>query len=265
MRFSYILIVLLLFSCGKEKDYNQIEVFGHAATGLNMQNSPFHSNSLEGVKYALSIEGCDGIEVDIQASYDGTLWLFHDAELKDETNGEGCISQKTDQELEKLHYSSFGKEQLIRLGDIDTLLLKNKTLFLDLRNYDFCTQSTLNVHDIIAQLNQLNFQHASSFKVNCILSNKSWITPFILAGYTTYYPVYEPGEYIGLINSYPLLAGFIAKNQEITNEEVLGIHATNKKVYIFEIRSPKGIRSAFKKKPDGLITDDIKATLIEKY
>lgn len=51
-------------------------VLAHGATG----NSDHKKNSLEGVKYGLSI--LDGVEIDIVMSKNGTLWLSHDTEVK---------------------------------------------------------------------------------------------------------------------------------------------------------------------------------------
>jgi hypothetical protein len=61
------------------------------------------------------------------------------------------------------------------------------------------------------------------------------------------------------------LEGFVVKNNDFSETEITEIKAKNKKVYIFEIRSPKGIRTALKKFPTGLITDDLRATLIEQH
>ena len=38
----------------------------------------------------------------------------------------------------------------------------------------------------------------------------------------------------------------------------------DKRVYIFEMRSPKGIKSALKKYPTGIISDDLRAAIIQR-
>ena len=83
MNFNYLtfLLVLLIFSCQKKQDNANTKIIGHGATGLKMQSSFYHDNSLESIHKALETEGCDGIEIDVQLSASGTLWLFHDAEL----------------------------------------------------------------------------------------------------------------------------------------------------------------------------------------
>jgi hypothetical protein len=55
------------------------------------------------------------------------------------------------------------------------------------------------------------------------------------------------------------------RNSKFDREEMAQIQATEKNVVIFEVRSPKGIRSALRKLPDYLITDDLRASIIEKY
>ncbi len=60
------------------------------------------------------------------------------------------------------------------------------------------------------------------------------------------------------------VSGLMAKNSKISKEEVGQLKAQGKKIIIFEVRSPKSIRKALKKRPDYLVTDDLRATIIEK-
>ncbi|MNY72919.1 hypothetical protein D3C86_2115780 [compost metagenome] len=55
------------------------------------------------------------------------------------------------------------------------------------------------------------------------------------------------------------------RNSAITISDVNAVKSLGKEVILYDVRSPKGIKSAFNKFPDYLLTDDIKATLIEKY
>jgi hypothetical protein len=61
------------------------------------------------------------------------------------------------------------------------------------------------------------------------------------------------------------ISGYVVRNSDFDKNEIELIKNANKDLFIFEIRSPKGIRSALNKNPDALITDDIRAALIEKY
>jgi glycerophosphoryl diester phosphodiesterase len=194
--FGKILLIALLFvSCSKKKDFDQISVVGHAATGLEILNSVYHDNSKEAVEFALSIEGCDGIEIDIQLSKDGTLWLFHDDHLDEETNGIGCLNDLTDGELAILEYNTIHKEKLTRLRDIDFSLLKGKELFLDLRHFAACSVAFVDVNKVLLELNTIGLQNTSDFSVHCILAYDQWIIPFVSAGYKVDYSIYNLNEF----------------------------------------------------------------------
>lgn len=264
--FGRICILLFLVSaCSKNEGYEQIKVLGHGATGLNIINSVYHDNSKEAVEFALSIEGCEGVEIDIQLSKDGKLWLYHNEKLESETNGEGCISNLNSDVLGTLHYTTLAKEELVSLDQLDWTLFKGKEIFLDLRHLNACSGSFASVQKVIDALIELDFLTLQGFNVNCLVGYDSWIEPLISAGFSVYYSIYSIQEFDEMENIYPLLEGHVVKNKDFKSNEIQKIRDNNKKVYIFEIRSPKGIRSALRKKPNGVITDDIRATLIEKY
>jgi glycerophosphoryl diester phosphodiesterase len=265
MRGNWLFILFLLFACKKKQDFASIEVIGHAAMGLENVNSVYHDNTLEAIELACSMEGSDGIEIDVQLSKDGELFLFHDERLDEETNGTGCIYDKPNDELMQVRYSTVAGERLAKLTEISTDWLKNKSIFLDIRHYSACQPIEIPVLTMIDAINQTHFKNPDGFNVNCILSTEAWLDDFIQAGFPTYYNVQSYAMCTTALENYPNLEGFVIKNHEITKEEVAWIRQTGKKVYIFEVRSPKGIREALGKFPDGLITDDLRATLIEKY
>lgn len=265
MHGKYLFAALLLFGCSKDKGFEQIKVIGHAATGLEMSNSVYHDNSKEAVEFALSMEGCDGVEIDIQLTQDGKLWLYHDEQLQSQTNGDGCINDHISSSLKSLHYTTLSNEKLTALEDLDLSMLKGKELLLDLRHYNTCSATFVSVSNVIAQLNSLNLKDPDNFKVSCVISNSQWIQPFLTEGFTVYYSIFSLDDFYKYNSLYPEIEGYIVKNADFTKEEIRTIKNSGKKVYIFEMRSPKGIRKALKKLPDGVVTDDIRATLIEKY
>lgn len=264
--FGRIFILLFLLSaCSKNENYEQIKVLGHAATGLNILNSVYHDNSKEAIEFALSIEGCEGVEIDIQLSKDGKLWLYHNENLSSETNGDGCIGDLNSNELASLSYTTLVKEKLVSLDQIDFGMFKGKELFLDFRHLNSCTGSYASVQKVIDELTELNLNNPEEFKVNCLVSYSTWIDPLISAGFSVYYSIYSSQQFEQAENQFPLVEGYVVKNKDFNSNEIQKIQDDSKKVYIFEIRSPKGIRSALRKNPNGVITDDIRATLIEKY
>ena len=263
MRYSLI-ILLILTSCLKKAEYPNVEVLGHAGMGLRIQNSIYHNNSAEAIELALSISGCSGVEVDVQMSKDGELWLYHDQELSSESNGSGCVNDLNSYQLEQLNYTTLKKEKLVPLHDLDLNYLKGKTILLDIRHYNSCKDQFVDQDMFINALMQTPLMNDPSIKSYCVLSNAAWIEPFNTAGFEVVLSADGANLSANLFDVYPDLKGIMSKNKTIDKQLVREFRQLGKKVYIFEMRSPKGIRSALRKAPDGVVTDDVRATLIEK-
>lgn len=258
-------LFLILASCAKEKNFDEIDVIGHAGMGLDIVNSVYHDNSFEAIEMALSISGCDGVEVDVQRAKDGSLWLYHDEYLSSQTDGEGCIQQSFSAQLASIKYTSIHKERLIRLAELPWERLNGKQLFLDIRHFDPCEEKILDPHEFIASIQQ-SLPANNAVKIAVVLNRQQWINPFIDAGLQVFFQVYPTEmDMESVIADFPMLTGVIMKNKSCAQSDVQFWKAKGKKVVIFEMRSPKGIREALNKYPDEVLTDDIRATLIEKY
>ncbi|MCF8415094.1 MAG: hypothetical protein K9G40_02535 [Crocinitomicaceae bacterium] len=260
-----IIILLVLSACSKQKNFEQIKVYGHAGMGMEILNSVYHENSKEAIEMAVSIEGCEGVEMDVQLSKDNELWLFHDSNLSEQTNGENCVNELTSSELSQFHYTTFYKEKLAKFNDLDLAKLKGKNIYLDLRHYNECSYHYVDKQAFISAILASPVYQDSAIHVHIILSTEYWINDFINSGFSVYQEVYDEEKSTNIFNSYPNLDGIVIKNAIISKEKVQEVRNLDKKVIIFEMRSPKGIRTALKKYPDAVITDDIRATLIEKY
>lgn len=262
-RYLLIISVLGLFSCKKHADlYPDTTIGGHACAGLHISSSNYHDNSLEAYKYARSFEKVEMIEVDAQLSLDGTLWLFHDPELNDESTGEGAVPQKNDSYLSGLKYSSLEKENLIRLLDLPADL-KGIRLLIDLKESDGSESGLIDSTALLDALNQ-----AKQYFYNgdlAMVTNTGRFLPAIKAlGFKVYYNAVNAGQFLNYSNA-SVSDGAVFRNSEISISDVNSVKSLGKEVIIYDVRSSDGIRSAFEKSPDYLLTDDIKATLIEKY
>jgi glycerophosphoryl diester phosphodiesterase len=101
---AIVILFILLSSGGCEKIVYEpdnpiagipTKVLMHRGNGFN---TDFHENTLPAAEYGLSV--LDGIELDIQLSKDGTLWLDHSNEVLDcEGNSIGCFMNMTDDEI----------------------------------------------------------------------------------------------------------------------------------------------------------------------
>jgi glycerophosphoryl diester phosphodiesterase len=97
-------LILFLWTGGCEKiSYSVDNPFAGFPTRVLMHkgsgdNPDFKGNTLAAAEYGLCL--FDGIELDIQISKDGTLWLDHDNEVHDcEGNVIGCFQTMTDSEI----------------------------------------------------------------------------------------------------------------------------------------------------------------------
>ncbi len=109
-----LIIVLILFFIGCDKiDYVPDNPYAGIPTQVLMHrgngwNEDFKENTLDGALYGFSV--LDGVELDIQMSKEGTLWLDHGNEVKDcAGNVVGCFNTMTDEEI--LAYNLCGSEE----------------------------------------------------------------------------------------------------------------------------------------------------------
>lgn len=115
-------IVLIVFFTGCDKiDYVPDNPYAGIPTQVLMHrgngwNEDYKENTLEGALYGFSV--LDGVELDIQMSKTGTLWLDHDNEVKDcAGNAVGCFNTMTDEEI-LAHNLCEGKAQYHTLESV---------------------------------------------------------------------------------------------------------------------------------------------------
>jgi glycerophosphoryl diester phosphodiesterase len=262
MRYNILFILLILFSCKKNLKEYKGELIGHGAAGLKIQNQVFHDNSKEAVDFSLSMNGCDGVEIDIQLSKDGDLWLFHDTKLNIETNGEGCIYDLVENELAQIKYKTSNKERLTKLRALDFDKFQTKTLLLDIRHYTECQNKILDPALILSVLNSIEPLKNVKQNVFVLLSYDDWLKDFSNQGYKVFFSANSYDEYLSINTD--LTEGVIVKNKGISKDQVQMLHDINKKVLIFDVRAPKETRLAMKKNPDAIVTDDLRTAIIEK-
>lgn len=263
MRYKVIFIVALLaFSCKKKEQFDSVKLIGHAGSGLHSETSPYYDNSQEAIDYAVQLEGIDGVEIDLQCSASGSMWLFHNTILNDDTKGEGCVNSATDDYLNSLFYNGLGNEPLVKLADLD-FPFATKTCFLDVRHYNSCTEQFIDQQTVINAIDAA-LVPLSVPEVSVITNNPGWVHEFYLKGWKVYYEVGSANSYLNF-GQLSETAGLCLRNSEIDRAGVESVQQAGKEVIIFEVRSPKGIRSGLRKYPDYLMTDNLKAAIIEKY
>ena len=264
MRFNLLFLLILLVACEKKEDFSDVKIIAHAASGLENPSAIFHDNSGEAVELALETSGCDGVELDVQLSLSNHLWFYHDQLLDTQTDQKGCVATSEDSELEKISYKTLKKEKLLSLQNLPVNFFKKRTLMLDVRHYNLCKNQEVDEMIFFNEIVNFNGFFNGQIEVIILLSNPDWLTELQNLPFQIYY---SGGDYADNQQKLSLynFDGVVIKNDYISQQQVKELHSLGKKVIIFEVRSPKGIRSALKKHPDFLVTDDLRAAVIEKY
>ncbi len=255
-----VFVLLVLFSCTKN-NYNSVRVFGHAGMGLSMENSLYHDNSKEAVELCLALPNSDGVEIDVQMDRDGGLWLYHDEFLDNISSLNGCINDMSTSQMEEGYYKTLKKEKLVKLDQITTLINENQKIILDIKNRNACSNNVVNSIQFQESLSTLFGNNPSNVLV--ILSDINWIES-LDEFYQVYYSTDNFSEGYNLLMGNSKLSGIVIRNKAIEKYQVEMIQSLGREVYLFDIRSPKGNREAFNKNPNGIISDDIRAALIDK-
>ena len=141
-------LILILISCSNEPSIikptktgnNAPNIIAHRGIGSNMQiidKDTIFENTLNAVKYGFTY--FDGVEVDIQMSKSGTIWLFHNDDLHCFDNlTPKCIPNSTDSEIIKLNKRLPDWQKLCTLEDVMRYQSKETTkkyISLDVKGY----------------------------------------------------------------------------------------------------------------------------------
>jgi len=136
------------FYPSKGASNKDVLVLGHAGSGFLSPLNPFNplpANSMGSIVQAMEVHGADGVEVDVQLSQDGVPVLYHDADLKSQTEAQGLIEHHKAAEVVGLKYKGgffydlFQEEHIISLEEVLQRFSSYPQwpyLHLDLRNYD---------------------------------------------------------------------------------------------------------------------------------
>jgi glycerophosphoryl diester phosphodiesterase len=253
---SFVGLAFLVWGCSKVNN-STTKIFGHAASGLQNPNAIYHDNSLDAIRYASSLTGCSGVEVDVRMDAQGKLWLFHDDLLDEETNLSGSVEEMTTDELTSGHYRTLKKEPLLKLDSATTAELSQGYTFLDLKIPEISK-----AQEIKSALLTLDFD---TTKFALIVSSLSYVDVFKY-DFQVFLSINEVTELTSesLANE-PRLRGICIRSAQITREEINFLKSINKEVICYEVRSPKGIKMALTKNPSYLLTDDLKLTLGLRY
>ena len=140
-KFKLIIIVLatlqLLSGClqtNKKTINRQTQILGHRAYGIKGYNDTLMDNTLPAIKKAF--EFSDGVELDIQMSLDGTIWVYHDPQFYNQDSVLISIPQLTDQQIKNIFTYLHPHSQINTLEEILSYMGENhinKVISLDVK------------------------------------------------------------------------------------------------------------------------------------
>ncbi len=137
-------MTVLLSACKKPdillQEHKQIYVIGHGGAGFSdlSQHPP---NSWTSATEAIDHYGADGVEIDIQMSSDGVLFMYHDQHLEAASFCSGCVYDWPAQALEDCIFKPrSGERAEENITPVERLLARyaaadrQPLIFLDLKN-----------------------------------------------------------------------------------------------------------------------------------
>jgi glycerophosphoryl diester phosphodiesterase len=255
---------------------NKIDIISHAGGFPSLLNPTqlYPSNSLQAIKRAVE-DGAEGLEVDIQMTKDSVLVLYHDQKLDSETNGEGCIPEKSYEDISKLKYRLgfpfdwFQDEGILRFDELVTFCKSRPAgfnLYLDFHGYNYCnraegySKSGSALRQIVKTCDELEFNIKN---VHFISGNGAILRAFQRMDSTPnlVLEVFDSLE-VGAAEAQSLgLDNVITKSKLLSFEGVRKAHNLGVKVHTFGVKSRLSLSKIIEMNVDGIQTDNTGALI----
>lgn len=257
-----LLIMFSIFiSCNKEKqkDYANIEVYGHGGAGFESHTRRLPANSFKSIEKAIEVLNADGVEVDLQMDSSGTLWLFHDQFLEGKTNGNGCFGEQSTAYIKTCNYNLGGKiYQFQELINYFSKMTPKPKISLQVQLFNRCIDFELltqKIIKIIDKNNAYNWIQIESDSPELLTSLRTYSSQFLLfLGGTT--NVNEAVE-LCLNKNFD---GIIISNDDVSISDINKVKSYDLKIGLFGIDNQNEIKSALEKQPNQIQCDNIELT-----
>lgn len=273
-----ILCFLVLTSCNLAKEdaqenrYPDTIIIGHRGSGT-ATSTDYQENSIASIQNAF--EYLNGVQVDIQCSKDGTIWLYNPAGLPDNDLGLTCIPQSTDEQLRALS-ESHDTFRLTSLQEVLELMAQKPViLYLSLHVIGYfpngCFEgnnATREYFDKMAEsldllLETYPFRHriiaetVYEYFLDLVIANEMGIDCYLL-GYEDFRKQLE----IAIERSYQGVS-FNFRDKYVTREDVELARQNQIETMLWNLRNEEEVKAALDWKPRFIRTGNIKA--VEKF
>jgi glycerophosphoryl diester phosphodiesterase len=217
-------------------------------------------NTLPGVTYGLSV--LDGVEVDIQMSKDGTLWLDHSNEVFDcDGNNLGCFQELTDNEITTIKACD-NTSKYYTLESVFQLMTEDypdSYISLDIKG-QFCKMLTLS--STMKQMAQSTLSLVSNYnmqgRVVVESSSSSFLKELKDQNFVALYIIDYGDVDLAIVNAGAAEVHGISMKygvEEITDEVVDLVHRTGYGLTVWTVNTPEDINTAWNAQPDFIQTD----------
>jgi glycerophosphoryl diester phosphodiesterase len=267
-------LFLVFTACSKVKyypdssnDFERTKILGHRGYGA------FHSQYQENTFLAAQqgLLEMDGVEVDIQISKDGTIWLAHNAPLPD-CNGHSskCFPETQDKDIEKLD-SCLGPDFVFsRLEPIFELIANrypDKVISLDVKAWAPCGFESSDILGMLNLIGEKIIGLGTKYGVSKNIMVESETASFLkfvkkrsddIETYLVSFGDFERAMQLCLEAEFDGIAFQYKEKEEIGLEEIELIRNKGLKIQLWTVNDTNHIREALAIKPDYIQSDNLK-------
>lgn len=267
------LVTLALAACQKI-DYlpqNPVEpwptrVLMHRGGG---SEGPYPGNTLPAVRWGASI--LDGVEIDIQLSADGTLWLGHDNEVLG-CDGEqiGCFQDLGDAEIDGVAYcadpaSGTLVQHYVRLSEVFAAISVEfpESLFsLDIKGQYCRSLGRSEAESMADEVDRLVRQYGMGGKVAVESEQRSFLERLKHDGAPVYAFVVSLGDIDGPLSAAANVGAtgisfkYAPTSEPLDADVVAGIHGVGYRMIVWTVNTPEEVAAVWPTKVDVIETDN---------
>jgi len=236
----------------------QVEITGHRG---DAQHAP--ENTMAAFEAARE-EGADWVELDVQQSKDGVLYVMHDSKVDRTTDGSGYSWQLTWEEISNLDAGSwkgnqFTGEKVPLLSDVlDWARENNVKLNIELKPTGHEKNFAEQVVDTINEADYLDF---------CVVTSQDYATVEAVKEYDPdVQTVYVLTVVYGNLRKLTAADNFSVEFTNVSGAFVDSVHNQGKEVYVWTPNTAYMIRRMIDAGCDNIVTDNIplaRQTLLE--
>lgn len=225
-----------------------------AVTAHRGASRNYPENTMAAFKGAKKL-GAGWIELDVQQSRDGQIFVMHDTNFKRTTGVNKNTWEMDYKEISKLDAgsffnSSFAGEKVPLLSEVITFAKKNRIkLNIELKPSGYEHEFEQKVADII---------EAENFYNNCVITSQVYeVLENVKAYNKNIQTVYVMSLAYGDINQLKAADHFSIEASSITEKMVSDVHNAGKEIYAWTVNTEESINNMISLSVDNIITDDI--------